>query len=367
MSVVVKLAFFLAALAAVICTSTAAGAERVGRSLIELTGPDGPVRGRLELRTAGAAWLTDETGALHSLSLANVRSHRRVADRFVPLPTHRLARRFREEIGPDAAVFAIRRYLVVRHASRTPGTFGSKLEQTYAAVSGWFARRGVRLKEPEFPLIAIVHKDFGSFARAAAADGAAPNAAAVPRMLKGYYSPTSNRLRVWEPPGGASDASFERTLIHEAVHQIAFNGGLHHRTGGTPRWVAEGLATALEAPAFLSAAGSISPSDRANLTRLRDYRTRSHPPGALDDLVFGAGGDSLAGRDPLTFYAEAWAFSFFLMQTRGPQYGRYLQSIGQTTAASPDASADRKAAFVSAFGATPRRLRGEMDRYLAAL
>ncbi|NNJ26170.1 DUF1570 domain-containing protein [Alienimonas chondri] len=372
MSVAVKLAFFLAALAAALCSSTALGAEPVGRSLIELTGPDGPVQGRLELRTNAAAWLTTDVGAMHAVPLAGVTAHRRVADRFAPLATHTAAARLRSECGPDGAVFASRRYLVVRHAARTPGTFGAKLERTYAAATGWFARHGVRPTEPEFPLIAVVHPDFDSFAEAAAADGAAPSARSVPRALKGYYSPTSNRLSVWEPRGGATPSpleqeAFESTLIHEAVHQIAFNTGLHHRTGGTPRWVAEGLATALEAPAFLSASGSVKPADRANPGRLRDFRRRPHAEGYLDTLVFGEIGDDLSGRDPLTFYSEAWAFTFFLMHTRGDRYARYLRSVGDLTAASNDDPATRRAAFVQAFGTTPGRLEGEMARFVASL
>ncbi|MFH5802656.1 DUF1570 domain-containing protein [Alienimonas sp. DA493] len=367
-----KIAFVLALLAATLFSGTALGREprgrpTAGRSLIELTGPDGPVRGRLELRTSDAAWLTDDLGALHALPLAGVREFRRVDDCFAPLPTPAAAARLRAESDDDAAVFATRHYLVVRHASRTPGTFGAKLERIYASVTGWFARHGVRPREPEFPLIAVVHPSFASFAAAAAAEGASPSPQSVPRALKGYYSPISNRLSVWEPPGGAGDASFEATLIHEAVHQIAFNTGLHHRTGGTPRWVAEGLATALEAPAFLSAAGSVRPSDRVNPGRLHRFRTEPHADGYLDALVAGPHGDDLIGRDSLTFYGEAWAFTFFLMHTRGDRYARYLRSVGETTAADADDPAARRAAFHAAFGVAPGRLEGELARFVAAL
>ena len=372
MSLVLKIAFLAAGAAAVLCGSTALGKEPAGRSLIELTGPDGPVRGRLELRTARDAWLTDDAGVLHVVPLSRVTAHRRVADRFAPLPARSAAARLREELGPDGAIFQTRHYLVVRHAARTPGSFGTRLERTHAAVVGWFARHGVRPEPAEFPLIAVVHPGFRSFAEAAAADGAAPSAGAVPRALKGYYSPRTNRLRVWEPPGGAASspaerAAFESTLIHEAVHQIAFNAGLHHRTGGTPRWVAEGLATALEAPAFLSASGSVRPADRVNPGRLRHFRRRPRAAGYLDRLVCGANGDDLSGRDPLDFYAEAWACTFFLMHTRGDHYARYLRTLGETTAADADDPRTRRAAFVKAFGTSPERLEPALDRFVAGL
>ena len=373
MSPVVKLAFLAAALVAVLCGSEALGGPGrpggppEGRSLIELTGPAGPVRGRLIARTASTAYLLGEAGALRGVPLATVTAHRRVAARFEPLPPRAAAARLRAECGPDGAVFGTRRYLIVRYAARVPGTFGARLERIYAAVTGWFARHGVRTAEPEFPLIAVVHPDFGSFAEAAAADGAARSPAAVPRALKGYYSPGTNRLSVWEPPGGAADPAFDRVLTHEAVHQIAFNGGLHHRTGGTPRWVAEGLATALEAPAFLAPTGPANPADRVNPGRLHGFRTLPHAPGYLEELVCGSAGDDLSGRDPSAFYAEAWALTFFLMHTRGDRYARYLRRLGETTAADADGPAARRAAFTAAFGTTPERLERELGRFVAAL
>ena len=338
-----------------------------GRSLIELTTPHGPVRGRLEARTDAAAWLLTPAGVLEQVPLAGVTDFRRLAPRFAPLRRAALAAQLRGEPGPGGAAFQTRHYLVLRHASRTPGTFGAKLERTHAALCGWFARRGVRLSEPEFPLIAVVLPDFESFAAVAAADGVARSPGRVPRSLKGYYSPRTNRLTLWEPPGGAADPRFHATLTHEAVHQLASNGGLHHRTGGTPRWVAEGLATALENPAFLSPAGSTDPRDRVNAARLHRFRAAPRPPGWLEDLVCGEAGDARAAADPSAFYADAWAATFFLMHARGPRYARYLQRLGAKTAADPDGPADRRAEFQAAFGAEPARLEGELGRFVDGL
>ena len=368
MNPLVKLTLLAAAAAAVLCGQTALGAGSDGRgtALIELTLPAGPVRGRLEARTDSAAWLLTPAGRIERVPLAAVTDFRRAAPRFAPLSRREQVAALKKSLGPGGAVFQTRRYLIVRHNSRVPGTFGSRLERTHAAVTGWFTRYGAPPTAAEFPLVAVVLPDFEQFAEVAAAEGVAASPGRVPRGLKGYYSPTTNRLTVWEPPGGAADASFHDTLVHEAVHQIAFNGGLHHRTGGTPRWVAEGLATALEAPAFLSSRGSVNPADRVNPDRLRRFRATAHEPGYLNELVCGEAGDDV-GRDPLGFYADAWALTFFLMHTRGGNYARYLAAIGKTTAAAPDAPADRRAAFVAAFGVPPSRLEAELGRFVAGL
>ena len=363
MNPLVKLALFAAALAVALSGRTALGADG---ALIELTTPAGATRGRLEARTPSTAYLLTPAGRLAAVPLAAVTDFRRAAPRFIPHPARRLAADLKAELGPGGALFRTRHYFVVRHGSRTPGTFGAKLERIYAAVTGWFARHGARPAEPEFPLVAVVLPDFSSFAEVAAAEGLAASPARVPRGVKGYYSPATNRLTVWEPPGGAADAGFRDTLVHEAVHQIAFNGGLHHRTGGTPRWVAEGLATALEAPAFLAPRGRTDPADRVNVSRLYRFRSAPHAPGYLDELVCGERGDDIAG-DPLGFYAEAWALTFFLMHTRGGNYARYLAATGETTAADSDGPADRRAAFVASFGVPPARLEGELGRFTDGL
>ena len=366
MNPLVKLTLLAAALAAVLCGETVLGQE--GRSLLELRTPHETARGRLAARTESVAYLFTPAGRMAAVPLASVTEFRRVSPHFDPATARALGDDLKAVLGPGGAVFRTRRYVVVRHGSRAPGTFGAKLERIYAAVTGWFRGRGAAVREPEFPLVAVVLPDFDRFAEVAAAEGLAGSAARVPRGLAGYYSPHTNRLTVWEPPGGAADASFNDTLVHEAVHQIAFNGGLHHRTGGTPRWVAEGLATALEAPAFLAPTGSTRPADRVNPERLHAFRARAdvRPAGYLEALICGGVGDEI-GRDPLGFYAEAWAATFYLMHARGGDYARYLTALGNKTAADPDGPADRRAAFVAAFGEDPARIERAVEGFLAEL
>ena len=363
MNPLVKLTLLAAALAVALCSSQAVGGE--GRALLELRTPHETVRGRLAARTPAAAFLFTPAGRMAEVPLASVVGFRRLSSRFVPDSPRTVADALRRELGPGGAVSRTRHYIVVRHDSRVAGTFAGRLERIYAGVTGWFRRRGARVRDPEFPLVAVVLPDFPQFAEVAAAEGLATSAARVPRGLGGYYSPGTNRLTVWEPPGGATDARFADTLVHEAVHQIAFNTGLHHRTGGTPRWVAEGLATALEAPALLSPAGSTRTADRVNAGRLRAFRARSQTRPADYVTALVAGGDAVSG-DVLGFYAESWAVTFYLMHARGGDYANYLAALAGGTAAAPDAPADRLRAFRAAFG-DPDRVGAAADRFLADL
>ena len=367
MNPLVKLTLLAAALAAVLCGETALGQE--GRSLLELRTPGAVARGRLAARTAETAYLFTPAGRMEAVPLAAVTDFRRVSPVFTPATARALADDLRDALGPGGAVFRTRHYVVVRHGSRTPGTFGARLERIYAAVSGWFGRRGAAVREPEFPLVAVVLPDFAQFAEVAAAEGLAGSPGRVPRGLAGYYSPATNRLTVWEPPGGAAGRGFDETLVHEAVHQIAFNGGLHHRTGGTPRWVVEGLATALEAPRvprpdrFRPPGGPREYRTPARLPRprrppgtgilgepglrRRRRRGRRRPAGVLRR---GVGADVHAHAHPAAGRTRVIS----------------ARSAGKT-AADPDAPADRRAAFVAAFGEEPARLERAAERFLAEL
>ena len=47
----------------------------------------------------------------------------------------------------------------------------------------------------------------------------------------------------------------ERTIVHEAVHQLAYNSTLQRRMADNPYWVSEGLATYFESPDLNSLRG----------------------------------------------------------------------------------------------------------------
>ena len=88
----------------------------------------------------------------------------------------------------------------------------------------------------------------------------------------GFYSPTSNRVTLYDQGAGASNRRAwqqnEATIIHEATHQMAFNTGVHNRFAPTPRWLAEGLGTMFEAPGVWDWRNHNQLSERINRGRL---------------------------------------------------------------------------------------------------
>jgi hypothetical protein len=111
-------------------------------------------------------------------------------------------------------------------------------------VHVYFAARGFAIREPEFPLVAVVFPDREKFAEYCRSEKVNPAAG-----LMGYYLQSSNRVALYDT---ASTGDLDGTIIHEAVHQVAFNLGLHRRIGDNPLWVVEGLATTFEPENFRS-------------------------------------------------------------------------------------------------------------------
>src|SRR6185295_16554928 len=113
----------------------------------------------------------------------------------------------------------------------------------------------------------------------------------------GYYSPTTNRILMFDP--GQSDwlaSSSAETIIHEAAHQTAFNTGVHTRFAATPRWIVEGLGTQFEARGVWQSRSYPNQADRINRGRLisfRQYLAR-RPTDAIAQIVSS---DRLFGSD----------------------------------------------------------------------
>ena len=165
--------------------------------------------------------------------------------------------------------------------------------------------------------------------------------------MQGYYSPRTNRVALFETVGksvavsaidplsasrssvfGAIKTDLKETMIHEATHQVAYNIGLHSRVGETPRWVVEGMATVFEPEAMRTAAAGNLPKQRLNWERYVVFQnfvqTKRRPPKSLRSFIES---EDLYESGVLDFYAQSWALTFFLVETRPRNYSAYLKRI----------------------------------------
>ena len=321
----------------------------------------------------------------------------------------------RKEFGPNFHLHDTRHYLIVYDCEpQYAEEAGALFEKTFKVFQNFFANKGgFRFRRPELPLIAVVHKDragyvrhlaplvgpvaassaglylpltnrmymFDAFGQREAADGAAPAAspqpaaarpgAARPAVRPMQFSRPDNR-RVPEDGQAAYRQRFKQNvtvLIHEAVHQIAFNTGFHTRLADNPVWLVEGMAMFFETPDLSSrnlfaGVGSVNP-DRLQWFA-KDYDRRVRSPGRLRGLVVA---DRFSGNSPDTYkdYAEAWALTHYLAKAHTRGYMRYVETVNAREPLRTYPAEQRIADFTAAFGQSPDEIEMDFLRYMAAL
>lgn len=271
-------------------------------------------------------------------------------------------------------------YIVCHDTSRDYARWAAGLfERLRDAFDNFWIRAGLELTSTDQPLIVIIFADRRDYEAYAARD----LGAAADRVV-GYYNLLSNRIATFDLTG--SDALLRRngragpgvreilaqpeaaglvsTLVHEATHQLAFNHGMHRRLAPIPVWVSEGIATVFETP-DLRTTGGWRGIGMVNRTRLDRFR-RTFQPGDVERLV--TDDDRFRNADTaLDTYAGAWALTWFLMETRRPQFVAYLRRLAAKQPLATDSAAERRADFTAAFGVAPADIEPLLIRHVARL
>jgi hypothetical protein len=268
------------------------------------------------------------------------------------------------EFGDRFDVTGTGHYLVV-HPRGEGDLWADRFEQLYRQFVHYFTARGFRPQAPEFPLVAIVCRNQIDFIRMASADGVQVNG-----NVLGYYSPTTNRVLLFDSRGGARGQDWTtnaETIIHEATHQTAFNTGLHSRMAPQPKWVAEGLATMFEARGVWNSGQYRQLSDRINayrLQRFRDYVAARHKPGLMEQLISS---DRLFEIDAEVAYAQSWAMTFYLAEREPRKYFALLSKLAARPPLQDYSGGHRLNDFRSVFGENLPLLEASMLRFIESL
>jgi hypothetical protein len=266
------------------------------------------------------------------------------------------------EFSQNFEVSGVGHYLVV-HPAGERDQWAPRFEELYRSFRHYFAARGWSLAEPRFPLVAVVYPRQADFARQAAREGL-PQAGGV----LGYYSPTTNRILMFDP--GQNDwlaSNSADTIVHEAAHQTAYNTGVHTRFAATPRWIVEGLGTLFEARGVWQSRTYPSQGDRINRGRLQAFRIYAAGRRPADAIARIVSSDRFFSSDPDGAYAEAWTLSFFLSETE-PK--KYQQLLAKTAAQAPFGeypAPQRLKDFTDIFGSDLKMLDARMQRFVGGL
>lgn len=330
----------------------------------------------------GGVLLLAGDGKLWNIEPDDVVARRADDEPFAPLSGDALAEQLLSELPAGFEVYTTRHYLICYNTSRDyAGWCGALLERLYRGFTNYWSRKGLKLAEPEFPLVAVVFNSraaYVAYSQAELGQGA--------ESIIGYYSLRTNRITMYDLTGvqslraagdrRSSAAAINRmllrpeaeaavaTVVHEATHQIAFNSGLQTRFADVPLWVSEGIAVFFETPDLQSARGwrTIGAVNSSRLARFRRYLP-ARPPTSLKTLI----ADDKRFRDPrsaLDAYAEAWALNYYLLRHHPRQYVAYLKTLSQKKELLWDDPETRLREFQAAFGENLGQLDADFVRQM---
>jgi hypothetical protein len=342
-----------------------------------------PIAGRVEIEAEdGGVLLLARDGALWAVKKEDLIARRSDAKPFAPLTREELARQLQGEL-PGFRVHTTQHYLICYNTSPAYARWvGGLFEGLYKAFYNYWTRRGAVLHDPPFPLVAVVFDAQAAFQKHARSE-----LGEAAQSIIGYYNLHTNRMTMYDLTGVEAAGGNERTasariqqilsqpgaertvatIVHEATHQLAFNSGLQVRFADVPLWVSEGIAIYFETPNLESTKGwrNVGAVNRFNLVNFRKYLPR-RPPGSLPQLLLDDKRfrDSAAAPDA---YAEAWALTYFLLQTRGEAYVRYLKTLAEQKPLVDVSPQQRLADFKRFFGDDLVTLENEFLRYFRSL
>ena len=329
--------------------------------------------------------LETDDGAMVQIMADTIRSRETDPQPLERLNKDQLGARLLEEMGPGFQVYHSKNYVVVYNTTRKYAQWTSSLlERLQRGFLAYWKKRGCDIKQPDMPLAVIIFGDKASYTKYAREELGESVGSAI-----GYYNWQSNRITMYDLTGmqalrredsrrGSSHdisamlsepeaAPLVATIVHEATHQIAFNCGLQKRFGDNPVWLAEGLAMFCETPDLFSNRSG-SGIGRVNDERWDRYRANANADKVLplESLIV----DDKRFRDPRTAldaYAEAWAWTYFLITWHTDAYVAYLQEIANKPLLTRADKKGRLADFAKHFGSDLGKLEEDFYRRMSRI
>lgn len=290
------------------------------------------------------------------------------------------------ELGGRFKFLQTTHYLVAFSGETDYAREAAKLfERAYSVFTQHFSNLGgFRFQTPRQPLVAIIAGSREEYVRMIA-----PTLGAMANSTAGVYLRTSNRMLMFDAMGGRmgewlrAAGAIDRastddavlllrqqnisTVIHEAVHQIAFNVGFHPRQGELPVWLVEGMAMYFETP-DMDATGGWRGAGIVNGERLASFESNfgKRSKDALRQLIV----DDERFRQASTAggaYSEAWALTYYLAKSRTSGYLRYLRLLNGRPAMQRYLPEERLRDFRTAFGQGAEDMEVDFRRFITRL
>ncbi len=329
----------------------------------------------------GSLLLLTPDGRLWALKAEEILSLEPTDEMMSPMTSDEIYEQFQAQLPPGFLVHKTKHYVLVYNTSAAYVKWvGELFERLYRGFYNYWKSQRVRLEEPRFPLVAIVFSNKASYLQYAEreiGDSA--------KAMIGYYNLNTNRMISYDLTGmdgllprGTTGVPTSRlidqvlsqpqaertvaTIVHEAVHQIAYNSGLQVRLADNPRWVSEGLAMFFESPDFSSSTGwSMGKVNYYNLRKFAQYL-----PQRRESVAALIADDSRLVQSATAQFAypESWALTYFLMKTKKKAYADYLQELATLEPLGETTPRERVDMFKKHFGEDLQQLDQQFIQYM---
>ncbi len=328
----------------------------------------------LQLKTASAeltglpiqwssedAVLLEPTGRVHYVSQSDIASHKILDQAFRPQSPIEASQLLQQELGPNFDVLIHGPYVVAAPKNQA-ARWRDRFQTLLAGYTRYFEVRGWPLRQPEFPLVVVVHPNRNSFQRYLSNEQSR-----LPNNVVGSYFPGSNRCVLYqlESSVGIDWSETEATIVHEAVHQLAFNTGVHERLAENPLWLVEGFATMFEQPAVYDLRVNRSHTESRMLSsKVQQIQPLLREPGSLESrLINLIESDRMFQQDAFSAYGLAWALTFYLSERMPNEFAAYLK-MQRARGFRKYTESARRSDFQKAFQTDPASLAVQIQRLL---
>ena len=276
------------------------------------------------------AVVLEPTGQLHIIDQSQVQNHQLLSLEFSPQTLVDARNQLQAELGTGYETVVFGPYVIGAPRGQTERW----RERFSALLSGYlryFEVRGWPLRRPDFPLCVTVFATRQEFLAYSAAQ-----VQQLPSSIVGSYFPRSNRCVLYNIEGINREGGLatnwtetEATIVHEAVHQLAYNTGIHQRLSMDPLWFVEGLASMFEQPNVydLRQQQSTIESRMLPAKRQRLQPLLKQPEVLVRQLQSLIVADDLFNQEPDLAYDLGWALTFYLSERKPSEFRQYTSLL----------------------------------------
>ncbi|MEM9411596.1 MAG: DUF1570 domain-containing protein [Planctomycetota bacterium] len=294
-----------------------------------------------------------------------------------------MANRLKRELGDSFKVQLADNFVIAYNTEKAYARWVAglyrRLEKSFKSY--WTRKSKFKLSnKPPFPLGVIIFRTQTEYLRFMKGDlgGVNPNMLAYYNLetnLVVMYDITADELprdaqlndrRITDVLNTPRAIPMVATIIHEGTHQLMFNYGMQTRFSDTPLWLNEGLAMYFETP-DLSTTRGWRTIGIVNPVRLKQFLSfiNSRPPNSLEMML--SSDEHFRNEEALDYYAQAWAFSYFLLAKHKKKFVQYLKHMSKKPRLIYDTPEQRIEEFQSFFDVTLDQLDREFVQFARGL